>query len=427
MGAASQQPLRAMTKRTETSMNRQRDGGIELTMEGATDVRPEKLPLPGGSRAYQVLFAALSLFTLVLILAFGLAVHPENEAGQRGLRRAPPPDLNVSAIDPAVLVAADVEAIKILIQTILAFLIGLNRVLVSTAAMMCILCFAVVVGGVTTATYVAASCDMTRLPYDFLQKGTVSNVAQDVATPKGRLWTAALSIASLLHLASSYTFWLYRPWLSAINPNENRLAVNVLVPVYEKTFRALWLVVPPVGFLMTAVIPSVSGGTGQTRILSMIHNVCAPLAMMFMVVMETIQLSPLGENAFSSVLVSLPVPAVFANITGVEYYSSYGPLTRCQRLRVVICCLAWIFGFVFIVVQGFLNFVTNKRFSVALTSYAGECFGLCLAFMLPALAGVDMLVEGVAFAPSEWIEGSQLAETIIFLCRNESTHQTTWG
>ena len=77
--------------------------------------------------------------------------------------------------------------------------------------------------------------------------------------------------------------------------------------------------------------------------------------------------------------------------------------------------------------QGFLNFVTNKRFSVALTSYAGECFGLCLAFMLPALAGVDMLVEGVAFAPSEWIEGSQLAETIIFLCRNESTHQTTWG
>ena len=92
------------------------------------------------------------------------------------------------------------EAIKILIQTILAFLIGLNRVLVSTAAMMCILCFAVVVGGVTTATYVAASCDMTRLPYDFLQKGTVSNVAQDVATPKGRLWTAALSIASLLHL-----------------------------------------------------------------------------------------------------------------------------------------------------------------------------------------------------------------------------------
>ena len=49
-------------------------------------------------------------------------------------------------------------------------------------------------------------------------------------------------------LASSYTFGLYRPWLSAINPNENRLVVNVLVPVYEKTFRALWLVVPPVGF-----------------------------------------------------------------------------------------------------------------------------------------------------------------------------------
>ena len=40
--------------------------------------------------------------------------------------------------------------------------------------------------------------------------------------------------------------------------------------------------------------------------------------------------------------------------------------------------------------------------------------------MLPALAGVDMLVEGVAFAPSEWTEGSQLAETIIFLTRNDS-------
>ena len=135
---------------------------------------------------------------------------------------------------------------------------------------MCILCFAVVVGGVTTATYVAASCE--RACRDFLQKGTVSNVAQDVATPKGRLWTAASRSRAC---STSRRRTAYRPWLSAINPNENRLAVNVLVPVYEKTFRALWLVVPPVGFLMTAVIPSVSGGTGQTRILSMIHNVRA--------------------------------------------------------------------------------------------------------------------------------------------------------
>ena len=46
----------------------------------------------------------------------------------------------------------------------------------------------------------------------------------------------------------------------------------------------------------------------------------------FMVVMETIQLAA-GENAFSSVLVDVPVPAR-ANARGVEYDRSAGAKTR---------------------------------------------------------------------------------------------------
>ena len=200
-------------------MNRQRDGGIELTMEGATDVKPEKLPLPGGSRAYQVLFAALSLFTLVLILAFGLAVHPENEAAQRGLRRAPPPtlrlrhrpggprrgrrggDQNPDPDDPRVPDRAQPRA---------RVDGGDDRPLLRRRG--------------------------RRRDDRHVRRGELRTTTSPVRRA-GRGERGRSGPRRIDREASSYTFWLYRPWLSAINPNENRPAGQRPVP--DEMTRAL--------------------------------------------------------------------------------------------------------------------------------------------------------------------------------------------
>lgn len=40
------------------------------------------------------------------------------------------------------------------------------------------------------------------LRQDFRQKGTISNMAQSVNDPQGRLWTTSLALASILLTAS---------------------------------------------------------------------------------------------------------------------------------------------------------------------------------------------------------------------------------
>lgn len=151
------------------------------------------------------------------------------------------------------------------------------------------------------------------------------------------------------------------------------------MPVKEKAFRSVWVVVPSVGFMTTAVIPSVTAGSGYERVLSAVHNLAAPLSMLFCMLMETIQLS-LGEQAFAHIF------------TTEDATHRYGALSRMQRIRVVTIIVAWCFGATFVAVQGYLFFRVNKSFTVALTSYISEIFGLSLAFLMPALAGVDACV-----------------------------------
>lgn len=110
------------------------------------------------------------------------------------------------------------------------------------------------------------------------------------------------------------------------------------------------------------------------------HNVNAPISMLICVVMETVQLG-YGENAFAYFFSYEPTPI-------------YGPLTKFQRIRVVLLVECWIAGIIFVAVQAYLAFVPNRRYWLALVSYFGEVIGLTLAFALPAVAGIDNIIYG---------------------------------
>ena len=70
----------------------------------------------------------------------------------------------------------------------------------------------------------------SHLPHDFLQKGTISNVAQDISSVEGRIWAVALLFASVGLLVSGYTFQLYRPWLYSDTDEERRALDGSLPP-----------------------------------------------------------------------------------------------------------------------------------------------------------------------------------------------------
>ena len=129
----------------------------------------------------------------------------------------------------------------------------------------------------------------SHLPHDFLQKGTISNVAQDISSVEGRIWAVALLFASVGLLVSGYTFQLYRPWLYSDTDEERRA---------EAVVRAVWATFPQVGFMLPAAIPAMSGATGLQWAFGAIHNTMAPLAMLAIVTFETVQLS-FGERAFT--------------------------------------------------------------------------------------------------------------------------------
>ena len=229
-----------------------------------------------------------------------------------------------------------------------------------------------------------------------LAQGTVSNVHQDVTTTRGRMFAATLFISGMLLLVSRYTFYLYRPWAAAGLLDTNPMQVPMLVPPLEKAFRAVWCVLPAVGFMLTAVIPSVSAAKGYEDVLTGVHNVSAPISALLMLIMETVQLTT-GEHAFGFVLSQ-------GHATSV-----YGPLTSLQRLRVLVVCMAWLAVAVFFPTQGYIMVYRAplaakfpgrfpiQSFPVALLSYGGEYFAMLLTALLPALAGVDMIT--LAFAP----------------------------
>ncbi|CAJ1327588.1 unnamed protein product [Effrenium voratum] len=257
----------------------------------------------------------------------------------------------------------------------LAIMIGYGRQMRQQASILVDICFGLVFFGTLTATYIA-TVNPEQAPADFKQKGTLSNMAQDVQQAQGRLWTTSLGLASILLCVSMYTFWIYRCWAPLLSFENNPLATTVLEYAVERRLRTAWAVVPNVGFVLSAMVPSLSNASNYQMVLTAVHNVCAPLSMLFCMVMETVQLH-YGENAFAYFFSTEPTPV-------------YGPLTTFQRMRVVLLIEAWLAGLIFVGVQGYLAFCVNRRYWVALVSYYGEVIGIVLAFSLPAAAALDI-------------------------------------
>lgn len=272
-------------------------------------------------------------------------------------------------------------------QVTLSSLIALQRSTQLQSCLFCIIsCGAVILSTMTSAA--VATLDPKKVPDDFESKGTLSNVSQDVATPHGRMFTVSLFTASLLSLISMYTTTLYRPWSPALIIGDNPFMKVAFAPRWERRWRLAWVIIPNVGFMFTAAIPSMSGDKmhdAWENVLTATHNLFAPLSMAFAVVMETVQLS-YGENAFYS----------FWN-SGHESTDFYGPLSNCQRLRVIVCIYAWASAGVFLGIQTYLGMETvvglkiRKSYRLALISFYGEVLGMIFAFALPALQAIEVL------------------------------------
>lgn len=239
----------------------------------------------------------------------------------------------------------------------------------------------------TATSSAVATLDPKRVPPDFEEKGTLSNVSQDISSPHGRMFTVALFTASILSLVSMYTTTLYRPWSPNLIETENPFSKVAFSPRVERRFRLAWVIIPNVGFMFTAAIPSKTltpGADGKALddaweiVLTATHNLMAPLSMAFAVVMETVQLS-YGESAFS---------AFWSNDASTD---EYGPLSNCQRLRVIVCIYAWLAACVFLGIQTYLGLGSvlgwkiRTSYRLALISFYGEVLGMVFAFLLPAL------------------------------------------
>ncbi|CAE7540314.1 mcfH, partial [Symbiodinium pilosum] len=274
-------------------------------------------------------------------------------------------------------------------DTSLALIIGFAKQQVRQSSVLADIAFGLVFCGTLTAT-VIATLQPGRTD-DFYQKATLSNITQDMQKPQGRLWSTALGLASVLLVVSMYTFWLYRSWQPWVIAKDNPVASPVMQYSAERRLRIAWALVPNVGFVLAAMVPSMSDVAGYDTVLTAVHNVSAPLSMLFLMIMETVQLG-FGENAFHYFFSHEPTPL-------------YGPLTKYQRMRVCLVVEAWISGIIFVGVQGYLAFRKNRRYWVALTSYYGEVIGIILAFSLPVAAALDVQhVTSVVNSPTALAE-----------------------
>ena len=219
-------------------------------------------------------------------------------------------------------------------DTSLALIIGFAKQQMIQSSVLVDIAFGLVFCGTLTATVIATlEPDARGVPKDFLQKATLSNMAQDMTQPQGRLWSTALGLASVLMVVSMYTFWLYRSWAPFVSEG-NPLASPVMQYSLERRLRIAWALAPNVGFVLAAMVPSLSDVDSYEIVLTAVHNVSAPLAMAFLMVMETVQLG-FGENAFQYFFSEEPTPV-------------YGPLTKYQRMRVCLVVEAWISGSIFV-------------------------------------------------------------------------------
>jgi hypothetical protein len=267
----------------------------------------------------------------------------------------------------------------------LASLIGLDRQYKLEATILVVLSFCCVWGSTLLSMHVAIFWPQF-VPKDFSKKGTLSNVSQDVEQPHGRLFAVALFTSGLLNICGMYTFWLYRAWAPWWNVEANPLGFPTFQSSSERRWRTAWVIIPSVGFMFTAAIPSLSDTSGYKFALMMVHNVLAPLSMAACIIMETVQLQ-FGENAFSYFFSDLPTPV-------------YGPLTGFQRARVVTVMLAWGCGTVFLGLQTYLGLGSalgmkiKTNHLIGLVSMSCEVGGMVLVGLLPAIAGFGTQFEG---------------------------------
>ena len=248
----------------------------------------------------------------------------------------------------------------------------------------------------------------SHLPHDFLQKGTISNVAQDISSVEGRIWAVALLFASVGLLVSGYTFQLYRPWLYSDTDEERRA---------EAVVRAVWATFPQVGFMLTAAIPAMSGATGLQWAFGAIHNTMAPLAMLAIVTFETVQLS-FGERAFTRFFGSAEeAHRIETELSHRGERKAHSARAHAEAARAHAARRVGVRPHVrqpagdgpplppplhhhhtppphhltsstIPHLQGYLAFCVNHSYVIALLSYGSEVGGTILAFLLPALAGI---------------------------------------
>ncbi|CAD7927623.1 unnamed protein product [Amoebophrya sp. A120] len=265
------------------------------------------------------------------------------------------------------------------------------------------------------------------LPHAFAIHGTLSSVCQFQDSSAGKIWTSCLIVYAVCALLSRYTTaaGLYPSWcVDPLGAGED--SAFAFTPLYnlagmsaaEMLARVLWLVLPCVGFMLTAAVPSPSDDAlraaqqenteqvGQlipsateeeegkmretethrvqesddaieyyrvqnTRWQVIIHTVCAPLAMAVLVAFETYAFA-FGER------ISLTV-AIFGTIDERlvvddeallmwAHYQTFGDNTctpeeqyvRVQwaptlfRFRALFLLFSWIFCGAFAIVAGWL-------------------------------------------------------------------------
>lgn len=243
--------------------------------------------------------------------------------------------------------------------------------------------FLAVVGASIPSTLVA-TFNPELVPPDFEAKGTLSNVAQDASSPHGRLFTVMLFTAGIMQTFSMYTFWLYKPWAPKNDFFQNPWNTQVFEPESERMWRTLWVTVPNVGFMFTAALPSLSDTEGYKLALALVHNLFAPLSMLFCLVMETVQLA-YGEGAFVH---------FFTN----EVTFPYVEITAITRQRVILALYTWAAGATFISIQVYLGLSLvgvkiRLSYSLALVSFYAEVACFILAFFLPVLAALETVSE----------------------------------
>ena len=198
----------------------------------------ERTKRPFAENVYFVFLAVL--FIVAVILAFGLAVPTPATAPPLSTPPAPPwppsrPPPPSEALVPTVAASQNVEIVTC------SMAVGFYRQQILSATIEVIVLWLMMVGGLIVGTRVAFRADSRDLAFDFLQKGTVSNVHQDVTTTHGRLFAASLFISGMLLLTSQYTFTLYRPWVGIDGQlYTNPLKLPQLVPAAEKVFRSFW-------------------------------------------------------------------------------------------------------------------------------------------------------------------------------------------